>query len=74
MENIFVTYYDMPCTIASYVVSNNDMTYTIVINSRMAIERQKEAYMHELDHIKNGDYEKKCDIDFIEINAHNKVC
>lgn len=29
------------------------------------------SYEHELKHILNGDYEKKCSVDMIEINAHD---
>lgn len=70
MSNINIRYYDLPCSIRSFVVSNSDMTYTIVLNSKMAYEMQLLAYQHELNHINNGDYEKKCSADVIEMNAH----
>lgn len=28
------------------------------------------AYMHEIEHIKNGDYDKHCSVDLIELAAH----
>lgn len=61
---------DMPGTIAAYTISNADMSYTIVLNSRLNHERQLEAYYHEINHIKNGDYDKKYSTDFIECYAH----
>ena len=61
---------DMPHRIKAYTVANKDMSYTIVINARMSHERQLEAYQHELDHIQNGDYERKCSADLIEFYAH----
>lgn len=70
MENIHVRYYNLPCSIRSFVVSNSDMTYTIVLNARMAHEIQIRAYEHEVNHILNGDYEKKCDVNIMELNAH----
>ena len=61
---------DMPHRIKAYTVANKDMSYTIVINARMSHERQLEAYQHELDHIRQKDYEKKCSADLIEFYAH----
>ncbi|MGL5436312.1 MAG: ImmA/IrrE family metallo-endopeptidase [Lachnospiraceae bacterium] len=63
---------DMPTTIAAYVVSNSDCSYTIVLNARMSFERKREAYLHEIGHINNGDYEKNC-ADSIEIYAHKLI-
>lgn len=70
MNDINVLYADMPPTIRSYVVSNADMSYTIVLNGRLTREQNLVSYKHELDHISNGDYDRKCGVDFIEINAH----
>lgn len=63
-------YYSMPTTIRSYVIANNDCTYTIVLNSRLSHEQNLISWKHELEHILNGDYEKKTDVDIIELNAH----
>ena len=60
---------DLPVSISAYVVPNADMTFTIVLNSRMAWERRVEAYKHELQHIQNGDYQKSS-ADMIEFYAH----
>lgn len=70
MENVFVKLIELPYSIRSYVVLNKDQTYTIVLNSRLSHEQNLISYQHEIDHIKNGDYEKKCSVDWIEINAH----
>ena len=61
---------DLPCSIAAYTISNADTSYTIVLNSRLNHERLMEAYLHELDHINNGDYDKRCSADLIEFYAH----
>ncbi|MGL5436823.1 MAG: ImmA/IrrE family metallo-endopeptidase [Lachnospiraceae bacterium] len=71
MEDINVQYADMPTTIRAYTAVNNDMSYTIVINSKLNNEQQLLSYQHEINHIINGDYEKRCGIDFIEITAHS---
>lgn len=70
MDNINVTYVNMPTTIRSYVVSCQNNYFTIVLNSRLSSEQNIISYKHELEHILNGDYEKKCDVDIIELNAH----
>lgn len=69
-EGIFTYYVDLPTTIRSFVVSNNDMSFTILINSRMGSDQQLLAYIHEMEHIKNGDYDKRCSADLIELAAH----
>ena len=71
MDEVNVSYADMPTTVRSYVVNNADMTYTIILNSRLSHEQNLISYAHELQHIENGDYDKKCNVDVIEINAHN---
>lgn len=71
MEDGIYTYYvDMPTTVRSFVVSNDDMCFTIMINARMGSDQQMVAYMHEIEHIKNGDYDKHCSVDLIELAAH----
>lgn len=71
MEDEIYTYYvNMPTTIRSFVISNNDMSFTIMINARISSEQQLRAYKHELSHIQNGDYDKCCSVDLIEFYAH----
>lgn len=71
MDDVFVLLSDMPTTIKSFVVANSDMSFTIMINARLCHEQQLMAYEHELKHITNGDYDKKCSADLIELAAHN---
>lgn len=70
MDNVYVNLYDLPATVRSFVVCNADQTYTIVLNSRLSREQNLISYWHEIGHIKNGDYEKKCSADLIEISSH----
>lgn len=70
MNDIDVRMCDLPGTVRSFVIAHPDMTYTIVLNSRLSHEQHLLSYQHELDHINNGDYDKKCSADLIEINAH----
>lgn len=71
MENVNVRYIDLPATVKSYVVNNQDQSYTIVLNSNLNYEQNMKSYLHEMEHISNGDYEKKCSADWIEITAHS---
>lgn len=68
-ETITTSFADMPTSIRSYVIKGLD-DYCIVINSKLSYEMRLKAYQHELDHIYNGDFERKTDIDLIEIRAH----
>lgn len=61
---------DLPGTIAGYTIANADTSYTIFLNARLNYERQLKAYYHEMKHIENGDYDKKCSVDVIEGYAH----
>lgn len=61
---------DMPCTVKSYVVSNADMSFTIVLNSALSYEQNQKSYLHECAHIINGGHNKKCTVDIIELEAH----
>lgn len=61
---------DMPATIPGYSISNPDMSYTVVINSRLNRERQLLAYQHEINHINSGDYDRRTSVDVIECYAH----
>lgn len=60
---------NLPTSISAYVMANADASYTIVLNARLTWERRLQAYQHEIEHIKNGDYERSS-ADFIELYAH----
>lgn len=67
-----MNYIEMPATVRSFVIVNSDSTYTIILNSKLSHEQNITSYWHEIDHIKNGDYDKKCSADLIEIVAHKE--
>lgn len=68
--DVNVHFMDMPATIPAFVKSNSDGSYSVILNSRLTQERLLEAYQHELHHITCGDYDRKCNADFIELYAH----
>ena len=69
-DNIQTLCLDLPTTIQSYVVSNRDGSYTVVLNARLCREQLLSAYSHEIAHLCHGDYEKTCSADLIEVHAH----
>lgn len=48
---------------------NKDDSYTIFIDSKLTLERQREVFQHELHHILNKDFDKD-NVQQIESLAH----
>lgn len=65
-EAIGVYFLDMDSRIEEQVVSNNDGSFSIIINSKLNQERQMLAYQHALMHIANDDF-SKIDADSVEL-------
>lgn len=68
-EDIMVRVVEMPASIKACTVKK-DGYHTILINSILTKEQQLKEYEHEYDHIINGDFDKDCPVDMIEIYAH----
>ena len=49
---------DLPGSIKGFTTKNTDDSYTVFINSRLNIEQQRDAYIHEFSHIVDGDFSK----------------
>ena len=60
MNEVRVIYADLPPRIKGMLVKTFDEEecYTVVINSRLNIEQQREAYEHELKHMKARDFDE----------------
>lgn len=69
MENINTVLTNLPTTISAYVVENSDMSYTIVLNSRLSYEKNLDSYQHEILHIINKDHEGY-NVNEIELFSH----
>ncbi|MCH5271613.1 MAG: hypothetical protein J1E83_12830 [Lachnospiraceae bacterium] len=63
---------NMDVLIPEQIVKNKDDSYTIFLNARLSREKQLEAYLHALQHIEDGDFEKE-DVDYVELSAHNML-
>ena len=70
MDNIRTIYCDLPTSIGGFTVATIDDYFTIVINQNLSYERNLETYKHELEHIMNGDFDRKCSAGLLEFIAH----
>lgn len=48
---------DLPYGVGGFTVHDENGDYTIFLNSRDSYERNQEVLQHEMDHIKNRDFE-----------------
>ena len=62
---------DIPYGIKGSCRANRDGSYTIILNARYTAEEQKEAYLHELEHIRNDDFYALESADAIEKVRHD---
>ncbi len=69
-QDVNVVLANMPGSIKGYTIANSDLSYTIVINSRLSFEQQQQTAKHEKDHIEKGDYDEKTSADRLEYYAH----
>ena len=54
-DNVPVVLMDLPPRIRGFVCLGSDFNPCIVINSRLSVEQQKKTWIHEMNHIANGD-------------------
>ena len=64
---------DMPTRVKGQTVKNEDGTYSVFLNARMASNQIKKTYQHEINHIENGDFEEE-QVQRIEMYAHKIKC
>lgn len=56
MNDIIVVYASLPRRCHGASVINEDGSFTVFIDPRDSLYVQRKAYMHELEHIENGDF------------------
>lgn len=54
----WVRYVPLPYSIHGMTVQDEDGFYNVYINSRQSREVQRKAYYHELEHIRQKDFDK----------------
>lgn len=72
MNNIRTIYCDLPTSIGGFTVATIDDYFTIVINQNLSYTKNLETYRHELEHIRQGDFDKKYSAGLLEIVTHNQ--
>jgi Zn-dependent peptidase ImmA (M78 family) len=65
-EEVNVIYQDMPGRIKGFTSRNENGDYCIVINSRLDQTQQREAYEHELAHIRQDDFKHEFSVSDLE--------
>ena len=69
MPDIYHYIVPMPDGLHGASLPDTEGNYTVYTNCNDTHERRLQAYKHELEHIKNGDFEKS-DVQEIESEAH----
>ncbi len=64
---------NMPVQIKGYTIKNEDDSYSIFLNARMASNQIEKTFEHEIEHIKNEDFEKE-QVQRIEAYTHGLKC
>lgn len=71
LSDVFVHYIDFKNSVPATSTVNEDGSYSIFINSRLSDVQQSNAYIHELKHILQMDFESRDrNIDVLEYYAH----
>lgn len=65
MSDIRTVYADMPATVKAYTIFY-DGFYTIVLNQNLSRAQNMKSYLHEIEHVKRGDYDSDKTADQIE--------
>ena len=75
MQEFNVIFVDLPPTVKGMIVKMfdyeyGDDTYTIVINACLNYEQQQEAFLHELRHMQEGDFDTVRSVNVLEYERH----
>lgn len=71
MLDYTVNYVSLSGRVKGFSTRGVDDDYVIFINQNLNYEQQKDALIHELEHIKNGDLDSSgCSVSHIENKAH----
>lgn len=65
-SDIFTYMVAMPSKIKAITVLSGLDEYTVYINAALSAEAQQEAFQHELEHIRNKDYDHFYDVNVLE--------
>lgn len=69
--NVTLLYAELKPSQTAVVRENEDGSYTILINKNKCPERQIQGVLHELEHIKNDDFNSRLHANMIESLLHS---
>lgn len=55
-SDFFIRLVDLPHSVGGMVTPNDDGTFSIYLNARLAADQQQKALKHEIDHIEYDDF------------------
>ena len=64
---IFVRYMKMPTGVKGFTIREDADTYDVYINPAYCYAQQVETYEHEMEHIRNGDFERNGEVNEMEL-------
>ena len=59
----------LPPQVEAFVHKNSDGSFTIFVDADLDREHQQRAWLHEIEHIENGDFDNEETIDAVEHRA-----
>ena len=65
-----VVLHNMPTDVRGFLVADAEGGHTVLLNSRLSWEQNRETYLHELRHIEGGDLYSDDDADELEEKQH----
>lgn len=63
---IIVRYKDFDYAVRGFTIQDEQGDYNVYINSRYSTPSQRRTFIHELKHIRNGDFDKMLPAHIIE--------
>ncbi len=67
--DFFIYFWDLPVGFGGFVATNNDGTYSMILNKNHFTPQQVEDYWHEYKHIAFDDFNSLLSIEEIEKRA-----
>lgn len=66
-----VVLHNMPTDVRGFLVADVEGGHTVVLNARLSWEMNRLTYLHELCHIRCGDFYADSDANDIEVKRHD---
>lgn len=73
MHDIFLRLIWLPSTINAVTVPDDSGNYNIYVNQNLCFNQQELAIKHELEHIRNKDFESYSDVSDLEEEIKKRI-